>query len=161
PPRRLVLRELAVAGWISLHHCVRGAHRQHRVVAVSDPPIQDFALEVTQGRAHGLVALPELDEMLVDFIVREARLDQPRAQVLEPPSIERKLANIVLVENPTQVLRDEAVIHRAARRRLQEPLAVPYVIWNPIRPRLLHQSIAWKPERRVYLPHPVNTSDQH
>ena len=80
---------------------------------------QDDRFEVAQRGAHVLEALPKANEFVLDHLLAETGVEQPRLQVLHVPSIERDLRNAVLTEH----MRDILVRNRAAGRRLQKPFA--------------------------------------
>ena len=70
-----------------------------------------------------------------------------RAKKLSP-AVEADRLDIAAVEHPAQLLGDELILDRGARRREQRPIARPEIVRHPVDPCLVCQAITRQPERR-------------
>src|SRR5215469_6549987 len=102
------------------------------MIAVRELALQKDLLEIPQRRRHALHALAKLDEIILNELLRESGLQQPRLKVAHIPTIEAELGDVVTPEQPAQMISDKLVRDGLARRRLQKPAGAPEIIRHMI-----------------------------
>src|SRR5262245_8351530 len=88
------------------------AHSQHRMFAVRDPAVANFALKRPQRGRHRLEALAKFNKTLADRPLAEAGAQQAGLEMRKAPAIKRNLTNVILRELLSQIGGDVFVIDR-------------------------------------------------
>src|SRR5215469_7320597 len=111
------------------------------MITMRDLALEQHLLEITQRRRHRLHALTELDKMVLDELLTQASREQPRQKVPHIPPIKADLRNIVVSEQPAQMVSNMLVGDSPTRRRLQITLCAPKIVGEPIDCRLFTQPL--------------------
>src|SRR5215831_19270335 len=91
------------------------------MVSMCELAFKDDLLQIAQRRRHARDALAELDEVLLDELLTETDLEQPRLKVPHIPPVKSDLGDVIAAEQATQMIGDELIRYGLAGGRLQEP----------------------------------------
>src|SRR6516164_4480371 len=143
PANRTLLRRFAIAGIIERNDGIVRAHIQDGMVSMCELTLKDDLLQIAQRRRHARDALAELDEVILDELLTETDLEQPRLKVPHIPPVKSDLGDVIAAEQATQMIGDELIRHGLAGSRLQETAVTPKIIRDSIGYRPLDQSFCW------------------
>jgi len=79
------------------------------MIAVRKLTVQDHLLEIAQRRRHALHTLTKLDEAVLDELLVETSLEQPRLKVAHVPPVRADLGDVVAIEQPAQMIGDKFI----------------------------------------------------
>src|SRR5262245_53768611 len=130
------------------------------MVSMCELTLKDDLLQIAQRRRHARDALAELDEVILDELLAETDLEQPRLKVPHIPPVKSDLGDVIAAEQARQMIGDELIRHGLAGRRLQEAAVAPKIIWDSIGYRPLDQSLCWEPESGVDVPFVIAPANQ-
>jgi hypothetical protein len=80
--------------------------------------------------------------LFVEVFLAEPGLRKPGLEMQPVPAVEADLANVELVEEPAQIAGDELIFDRRRRSCPKQPVSMPDVVGNPVRPGLLPQAFS-------------------
>src|ERR1700757_1376722 len=105
--------------------------------------IENALLQVTKCRTHALHTLAKFNPAVLKRLLGETGLQQPGFQVPKIPAVEPDLLNAIAVEQLAQLVRNELIGYRLARRRAKIAARRPQIIRHMIGLRALPQPVLW------------------
>src|SRR5262245_23825132 len=114
------------------------------MVSMCELTLKDDLLQIAQRRRHARDPLAELDEVILDELLAETDLEQPRLKVPHIPPVKSDLGDVIAAEQATQMIGDELIRHGLAGSRLQETAVTPKIIWDSIGYRPALVLIGWR-----------------